>query len=221
MNIKKEDLEDDGLWRYDEDLGRIRSGPRGNRYWDAVGHHYSDPIASLNAIGRFNARYETDRTSIHSRVPVEESNPFTNPYRDPRRLDPEQRTKLRELKREDTQAVEPQPERRDAMSGNQSTENGVDSGVEKRFTRLPSIYELPLPTPPEPRERRPGPRAPTPEESNEERASSPPPRLPPADCICPIHLDCDVRDPRHIDCRQLVPVQRRWRAAQAQPDPWA
>jgi hypothetical protein len=245
MKIKQEDLKDDGRWQYDEDLGPVRSGPRGNRYWDEFNQNDTDILASLNTIARLNTGIDPGAESDRQRTQSRQQNASdfaNNPYIDPRRPTQEERLRYR---RSDgvrsrawetyghSQASTSINSRRDISSqkdvgskpslSEQSPPEKVISNARKSSSTSPDFFELPAPTP-EPQGR---PRSsvspqfdPPIPNGRPQEPPVPVPPPPPAGCICPIHLDCDARDASHLDCRQLVPLYKRWQAAQAQLNPW-
>jgi hypothetical protein len=244
MKVKKEDLVDDGRWQYDEDLGFVRSGPRGNRYWDELNQHEdTDPIASLNAIARLNTGIDPDAKPDHQRTQSRHQKVpdfANNPYLDPRRPTQEERLRYRHSQSVRSRALEihdhgqdfTSVRRRHDTSSHQdvgSTPNSSKQSPPEEVTSnvrtSPDFFELPAPIPePQGRPQRsiwPELDRPTPD-GNHQQPPLPAPPPAPAGCICPIHLDCDDRDPDHVDCRQLVPLYlyKRWQAAQAQFNPW-
>lgn len=229
--IKEEDLVNDGRWTTLPDIGSVRTGPRGKRYWDAVSQqspgpqstHFDDPME--DADDRFTPMIDQEMSLMARFSDEQRHRRQTNPdnvigpigsvesaYTDSRRA-PIHNKPLKRIKdEEDSESnifFSDQSIRQFSTpssppsSSRGSTTSSIPVSDGKATTDRNSRPTGTPHTPPTP----PG---------------SPPqyePQLPPGDCQCPIHLQCPARGGHLIDCRILVPVWQAWRAAQEEYDP--
>lgn len=195
--IKEEDLVNDGRWTILPDVGSVRTGPRGRRFWDFMSQErdngQSGTADNLDQDG--HNRYPSlthHETTLMARFddvqrgrrqnPDDAIGPIGSneaPYGDSRRAPKHNRPVKRIKDEHDDESV--------LFCG----ENTVRQLSPPR--RRPPT---PPPTPPEPF-------------GEEEETPLPSPK-----CKCPIHLECGVKEAEYIDCRRLVPFFRAWRVAQ-------
>ena len=221
--IKQEDLEDDGRWFHHPELGRVRSGPRGNRYrevkWDRrtnTDHKSSSDTNVKHQSTLGYERHETEMLELRAefaraqearREAINEGSGVIGygdaAYTDPRRA---HKTRLH------SKPVKAEPD----SDGDSLTVIGGESERPSSISSKTSVKgsdpESGQNLPPE------NPAFPSPPNSPE------PPHvveigMPPADCKCPIDLECRARGGHLIDCRRLVPLWKQWTERQQDYDP--
>jgi hypothetical protein len=223
QHIKEEDIRDDGRWFDHEDLGRIRSGPRGNRFWETHWLAYNQDVLRdsvfNDTVGDLTQLLIEDPNTVrlHSRSSESQNTHYQlidkgagailhtqSPYSDPRRAHQHRDPIKQEENHTDSsifvedRTLTRSPTTNDSSSHADSTDIG-------RSQEPPNHQPQPA-TPPA---------SPDPEQIQFQQ-------LPPLDCDCPIDLECHVRSGHLIDCRRLVPVvdvMRAWQANQQQYDP--
>lgn len=242
QRIKQEDFDNDGRWTTLPDIGQVRTGPRGQRYWS---EYNNQPVRGwqwrpfeARFMDAFNRAYEErqgqyghtennpenlnsqgqSQSSFQRREPGEIVSTTVSPYIDPRRS----KTKLpARIKKEQNETNTAPP---DILGSRQAS---VVTAVTTRSEGLWSAPAHPAGTSTDASEDEPifvnatrierSPTPPRPESPGPEL-----PALPTEGCVCPVNLDCDPRPCNLIDCRILVPKQQRWQRRQAEePDPWA
>jgi hypothetical protein len=213
--IKLEDLDDDGRWVEHPELGTIRSGPRGNRYWEVQSSRwfangappFEQQEPETQALMEQFVTYQETRREM----PNEGSGWIgqgDSAYIDPRRA-PKSSYQSKQVKVE-RESNDGDSELLNENRFSSNTSNVVISAGGDGMSELrPSSPATPpaaaaATAPPSPR----------PERPNIMHLC-----LPQPDCVCPIDLECQVRGGHLIDCRRLVPLWKAWRNREQPYDP--
>ncbi|ETN45347.1 uncharacterized protein HMPREF1541_09178 [Cyphellophora europaea CBS 101466] len=223
--IKEEDLTNDGRWMVHPELGSVRTGPRGNRYWHIIGRSPDrgslEPMSSGESelMAMFSGRQKNRR-----QVPDQGIGPLgtgESAYIDPRRAlllpKPVQRIKAEEDSEVGVSYIECSKSWQE-RSSRPDPHAALPSELMVQHNR--SSTPPPSQSPPSPTTRTPtlAP-SPTPTSSPEIFPIHGGQEDNPA-CDCPIHLECQVREGHLIDCRILVPIWKEWRDRQENNNPW-